>query len=178
MFKMADLVRTHVLGSAAEASDAYEAALGIENSLPLDTHEQRLLDLLTHSTEEGEDSGLVMAGAASFIGAAFCPGISKIRSLARFADQTELHFQLASRFLLDPARMAEFEAVKDPSTAASIAWFRSRAELPDVLTRWRKSAPVAARRSPGRSANSRSTAGGVATAKRKSQKVARRKNRK
>jgi hypothetical protein len=138
MFEMAGLRRTHRLTSAGDARDAYEAALRDEGRIELDDIEQRLVDILCAPTPEGEDSGAVMAGAAWFIGAAFCPQIRRVQGMKRFAEaKDDLYFQLAAKFLFQPDMMAKWEDTNDPSTAAATSWFGTRQSLPTVLTLWR-----------------------------------------
>jgi hypothetical protein len=138
MFEMAGVRGTHRLTGAGDARDAYEAALRDEARIELDDIERRIVDILCAPTPEGEDSGGVMAGAAWFIGAAFCPQIRRVQVMKRFAEaQDDFYFQLAATFVLQPDMMAKWEDTEDPSTAAATSWFRTRESLPAVLQQWR-----------------------------------------
>jgi len=137
-FEMDELRRTHRLTGAADAHDAYETVLRDEATIELDEAEQRIVDILCAPTPEGDDSGGVIAGAAWFIGAAFCPHIRRVQGMKRFAEaKDDFYFQLATNFLLKPDLMANWEDAEDPSTAAAISWFRTRESLPSVLEHWR-----------------------------------------
>ncbi|WP_173041158.1 hypothetical protein [Phytohabitans flavus] len=138
MFEMAGLHRTYHLTGAGDARDAYEAALRDETRIELDDSERRIVDILCAPTPEGEDSGAVMAGAALFIGAAFCPQIRRVQAMKKFTQaRDDFYFQLAANFLFQPDMMAKFEDGEDPSTAAATSWFRTRESLPVVLQQWR-----------------------------------------
>lgn len=138
MFEMAGLHRTHRLTGADDARDAYAAALRDEARIDLDDADRRIVDILCAPTPEGEDSGAVMAGAALFIGAAFCPQIRRVQAMKKFThSRDDFYFQLAANFLLQPDMMAKFEDADDPSTAAAMSWFRTRESLPAVLQQWR-----------------------------------------
>lgn len=151
MFEMAGLRRTHRLAGAGEARDAYEAALRDEALIELDDAERRIVELLCAPTPHGEDSGAVMAGAAWFIGAAFCPRIRQVQAMRRFAeDGDDFYFQLAARLLFQPDMMAEFEDASDPATAAAVSWFRTRKRLPAVLRQWRADGARRVRDNAGR----------------------------
>ncbi|WP_157930403.1 hypothetical protein [Glycomyces xiaoerkulensis] len=152
MFEMDELRSTHQLTSASDARDAYEAALGDEASIELDDQERRIIEILCAPTlEENEDSGGVMAGAAWFIGAAFCPQIKRVQAMKQFAEsRDDFYFQMAANFLFYPNRMADWEDAEDASTAAAVSWFRSRDSLPEVLRPWRSDAARRLRDSKGR----------------------------
>ncbi|MFY1692967.1 hypothetical protein [Plantactinospora sp. WMMB782] len=138
MFEMADLRRIHRLTGADDARSAYEAVLRDEARIELDDAERRVVDLLCAPTPKGEDSGPVMAGAAWFIGAVFCPQIRRVQAMKKFADaEGDLYFQLAANFLDNPEMMAEWEDSNDASTAAAMSWFRTRQSVPAVLQQWR-----------------------------------------
>jgi hypothetical protein len=84
-FAMSDYVRRHVLRTREAAAAAYAAALAADVPIELDHAEQRLVHLLCNPTElEGEDSGSVMAGAAWYVGAGFCPGVAQVQGMERF----------------------------------------------------------------------------------------------
>jgi hypothetical protein len=147
-FEMGELRRTHQLTSADDAREVYEAALRNELSIELDVHERRIVEILcTPTTEENEDSGAVMAGAALFIGAAFCPQIRQVQGMKRFAEsRNDLYSQLATKFLVEPDLMARFgDSSTDASTAAAVSWFQSRESLPEVLQGWRSDGAFSAR---------------------------------
>ncbi|MFC6023813.1 hypothetical protein ACFP2T_47635 [Plantactinospora solaniradicis] len=138
MFEMAELRGTHRLTGADDARDAYEAALRDEARIDPDDAERRVIDILCTPTPEGEDSGPVMAGAAWFIGAAFCPQIRQVQAMKRFAEaKDDLYFQIAANFLDKPDMMAEWEDASDASTAAAVSWFHTRESVPAVLRQWR-----------------------------------------
>jgi hypothetical protein len=137
-FEMAGLRRAHRLTGADDARAIYESALRNEVRIDLDEAERRILDMLCAPTPQGEDSGGVMAGAAWFIGAAFCPQIRRVQGMQRFAEsKDDFYSQFAASFLLQPEMMAKFEDAGDPSTAAAMSWFRTRQHLPAVLQQWR-----------------------------------------
>ncbi|GLY70871.1 hypothetical protein [Amycolatopsis taiwanensis] len=175
-FETTDVEQRLRLSSSAEAIDAYQRALQTEVEVTIDEAEREIATRLTElTTEESEDSGSVMAGAAWFVGGAFCPGVGKVQGMQRFAEDP-MYTALARRVLLEPGFAKKFEETDDLYTRAAVKWLNSRDHLPKILASWRNTALNRARHgrpSPGKSG------GGIdpRKSKRKLQGAARRKNR-
>ncbi|UOZ07022.1 hypothetical protein [Amycolatopsis sp. WQ 127309] len=163
------------LSTSAEAIEAYQRALETDTLVIIDDTEREVVTRLTELTiKEGEDSGSVMAGAAWFAGGAFCPGISTVQGMRRFAGDP-MYTTLARRVLLVPGFAKEFEATEDLYTRAAMKWLNSRAHLPEVLRNWRKTTLNRVQR--GEVSAGKSGGGDPKKSKRKLQGTARRKNR-
>jgi hypothetical protein len=119
-------------------------------------------------------SGSVMAGAAWFVGGAFCPGISTVQGMQRFAGGP-MYTTLARRVLLAPGFAKKFEETEDLYTRAAVKWLNSREHLPEILAKWRRTALNRAQR--GEVSAGKGSGGDLKKSKRKLQSAARRKNR-
>jgi hypothetical protein len=172
-FEMSGLVRTHRLTNRNDANHAYAAALANEVPIAVDPQEQQLVDLLCAPTlEENEDSGGVMAGAAVYVGAAFCPDIKAVRSLSRYF--IDGHYeQVAAQTIVDKGFAPKFAESDDPATRAAMNWLLTRVDLPRVLDSWRRAGRrrIIVRRPGSASPDDHRRA------KRKNQAAARRRNR-
>ncbi|MET9258894.1 hypothetical protein [Amycolatopsis sp. NPDC004079] len=179
-FEMSDPVRSYELHTADEAARAYSEALRAERSVATTSDERRLADLLCNPTpKEGEDSGAVMAGAAWYVGAAFCPGVRDVQGMGIYVDGGS-YLRIAAHVLSRPEAAKEMAAeIDDQATRAAMNWLVNRARLPRVLEQWRRGAngrmssvrsQVAAAQMKKSPANSRKN-------KRKSEAASRRKNR-
>lgn len=85
-FEMADRIALHEIHTASEAAEMYELAMREDTDPSLDSGEQALIEILNNLTPEGEDAGGVMAGAAWYVGAAFCPGIHDVQGMEPYAE--------------------------------------------------------------------------------------------
>lgn len=117
----------------------------------------------------------MMAGAAWSVGGAFCPGVSNVQGMRRFA-KDPMYTALARRVLLEPGFANEFEETEDLYTRAAIKWLNRRdppARGPDELAKHRVEP------SATRPASNWQSSGGTdpRKSKRKLQGAARRKNR-
>ncbi|MFJ1763728.1 hypothetical protein ACIOD2_25675 [Amycolatopsis sp. NPDC088138] len=175
-FETTDLVRSHSLHDGTEARQAYEELLQNDPPVPPDVEERELADLICNLTaEENEDSGGVMAGAAWFAGAAFCPGVRNVQGMERYA-KNAFYTQIAQRVLTEPGFAQEFMGSDDPSTRAAMKWLTTRSSLPDTLKSWRSSALNRLGREHEPASGSGKTSDQRKT-KRKAQTATRRKNR-
>ncbi|MEV8379044.1 hypothetical protein AB0P21_40270 [Kribbella sp. NPDC056861] len=168
-FGMAGAARAHELESALDAHAVYAECLSVDSAITMDEHEQRIFDLLTAKTPEGEDSGGVVAGGALMIGAAFCPGVAEVIGLKRYFGGSRTYEIIAAGLLREPDKLPGFGNSEDAATAAAANWFRSRKELPAVLAKW-----LADERSRLSDLRRFARAGDRAKAKRRSAKAARR----
>lgn len=78
-FGMADKVGCRSLRTASDAAALYERALEEDVVNALDTEEHTLVEILHNPTPDGEDSAGVLAGAAWYVGGAFCPASATFR---------------------------------------------------------------------------------------------------
>jgi hypothetical protein len=174
-FETTDVEQRLTLSTSAEAIEAYQRALETDMEVAIDDTEREVVTRLTELTiKEGEDSGSVMAGAAWFVGGAFCPGISTVQGMQRFASDP-MYTTLARRVLFVPGFAKKFEETEDLYTRAAVKWLNRRAHLPEVLVSWRNTALNRARR--GEASAGQSSGGDLKKSKRKLQGAARRKNR-
>lgn len=172
-FEMDDLQRSHTLHDSADAAATYAEALRSEPAVVNTNEEQHLVDLVCSLTpDHHEDSGGVMAGAAWYLGAAFCPKIRKVQGMDRYADRPSYN-KIARQFILDPRAAAGFATeTRDPATQVAMAWFTSRRQLPALLEAWRRTALKRLSNEPAKPSRQSQRQ------KRRSQTTARRKNRK
>lgn len=174
-FETTDVEQRLTLSTSTEAIEAYQRALESDAEVTVDDTEREVVTRLTELTiKEGEDSGSVMAGAAWFVGGAFCPGISTVQGMRRFSGDP-MYTTLARRVLLAPGFAKEFEETEDVYTRAALKWLNSRAHLPDVLDSWRRTALNRTRR--GEASAGKNDGGDLKKSKRKMQGATRRKNR-
>ncbi|TNC19421.1 hypothetical protein [Amycolatopsis alkalitolerans] len=174
-FENSEAERSHRLSSAADAAEAYQQALDNELEIKIDDVEQELTNLLTSLTAtEGEDSGSVMAGAAWFIGGAFCPGVGKVQGMERFA-RDSMYTTIARR-VLEPEFAKEFEETNDIYARVAVRWLNSRRHLPKILANWRSVASSRMRHGRPSLKDAREPVAHK-KAKRKLQNAARRRNR-
>ncbi|MEV5544046.1 hypothetical protein AB0L13_45335 [Saccharopolyspora shandongensis] len=173
-FQMKDLVKSHTLHNSGEAAEAYVRALETEPALDIDPQEQVIVELLCNPTaKEEEDSGGVMAGAAWYAGAAFCPGVHDVLGMDHYV-KGESYLQLALQVLFKPGFSKDFADVDDAATRAAMNWLNSRSRLPAVLERWRQEGRRRFR--PDSSRDTKSSTD-LRKAKRKTRAASRRKNR-
>jgi hypothetical protein len=121
--------------------------------------------------KENEDSGGVMAGAAWYVGTAFCPDIKTVKTMSHYA---KCHYeQMAVQIVVDKTIARKFAEVDDPATSAAMNWLNTRVQLPGVLDSWRRTAGqrITVRRPSSASPKDQRQA------KRKSQAVSRRRDR-
>jgi hypothetical protein len=139
------------------------------------TGERALVKVLNSLTSEGdEDSSGVMAGAAWYVGAAFCPGIGQVQGMRHFVEHTS-YTGIAQAIMQDPNRAQEMINVDDVATRAAMLWLATRTELSEVLRRWHQWAQC--RFKPGQPSSPVSPVSSQRKAKRKSVAASRRKNR-
>ncbi len=174
-FETTDVEQRLTLSTSAEAIETYQRSLEADTEVAIDDAEREVVARLTELTiKEGEDSGSVMAGAAWFVGGAFCPGISTVQGMQRFAGDP-MYTTLARRVLLAPGFAKEFEETEDLYTRAAMKWLNSRENLPEILGSWRRTALNRAQR--GEATAGKDSGGDLKKSKRKLQSAARRKNR-
>ncbi|MBB4677427.1 hypothetical protein [Crossiella cryophila] len=138
LFEMAGPTESHQIRTAEQAWQLYAEALTTDTALAPVPAEQALIDVLCSPTaEENEDSGGVMAGAAWYCGAAFCPNVRKVQGMDRFIRPSS-YDQIAARLVLRPTAAADLAESNDMATRAAMNWLLTRTELPEVLSAWRR----------------------------------------
>lgn len=139
-FEMAGRIGSHEFHTASEATEIYEVALRGDVRPSLDSNEQTLVEILNHPTPENEDAGGVMAGAAWYVGAAFCPDIQDVQGMQTYAEHQSYTKIAMATLEEDDVAHSLIESSGDAATRAAMMWFTTRAGLPEVLHRWRERA--------------------------------------
>lgn len=136
-FDMGDYLRRHVLRTREDAAAAYSEAMATEGLIELDQQERQLVDFLCSPTElEGEDAGGVMAGAAWFVGAGFCPGVTQVQGLDRY--NVDPYTTIAVQALKDRTVRELANDFPDQYARAAFQWLSTRNRLPSTLAAWRR----------------------------------------
>lgn len=172
-FEMAKRVAEHAFRTATEAAQVYRRAIREEPELPLAPGEQALADLMNNpEPAHGEDAGGVLAGAAWYVGAAFCPGIFEVQGMHYYATHPT-YTEIAQRLIIDPDEAQRMTAANDAATTAAMTWLVERHEIPEVLRRWHRRG----QRNLGAGGQRPNTPSGQRKNRRKTETSSRRKNR-